>query len=107
MPSSNGPPPSADVVPLQGENRVIAKLGLELLSKGPHKVGLRALLDASGLSGKTIDKIAAVMDPADAGSVWQTLTRRPMPSAERVSGFLPTASCSVRRRFCSGVGCAR
>ena len=45
----------ADVVPLVGENRVIAKLGLDLLSKGPHKVGLRALLDVSGLSGKTID----------------------------------------------------
>ena len=45
----------ADVVPLLGENRVIAKVGLELLSKGPHKVGLRALLDASGLTGKTID----------------------------------------------------
>jgi len=45
----------ADVVPLVGENRVIAKLGLELLSKGPHKVGLRSLLDVAGLSGKTID----------------------------------------------------
>ncbi len=45
----------ADVVPLVGENRVIAKLGLELLSRGPHKVGLRALLDACGLSGKPID----------------------------------------------------
>ncbi len=39
----------ADVVPLVGENRVIAKIGLELLTKGPHKVGLRALLDVSGL----------------------------------------------------------
>jgi len=45
----------ADVVPLVGENRVIAKVGLDLLSKGPHKVGLRALLDVSGLTGKTID----------------------------------------------------
>jgi single-stranded-DNA-specific exonuclease len=45
----------ADVVPLVGENRVIAKLGLDLLTKGPHKVGLRALIDVCGLSGKTID----------------------------------------------------
>src|SRR5215213_5945408 len=42
----------ADVVPLVGENRVIAKLGLELLTKGPHKIGLRALIDVCGLSGK-------------------------------------------------------
>jgi len=45
----------ADVVPLVGENRVIAKLGLQLLSKGPHKVGLRALLEVAGLTGKQID----------------------------------------------------
>ena len=45
----------ADVVPLTGENRVIAKLGLEMLSKGPHKVGLRSLLDVCGLIGKQID----------------------------------------------------
>jgi len=45
----------ADVVPLVGENRIIAKIGLDLLSRGPHKVGLQALLDAAGLSGKTID----------------------------------------------------
>jgi single-stranded-DNA-specific exonuclease len=45
----------ADVVPLVGENRVIAKLGLDLLTRGPHKVGLRSLLDIAGLTGKTID----------------------------------------------------
>jgi single-stranded-DNA-specific exonuclease len=45
----------ADVVPLAGENRVIAKLGLASLSKGPNKVGLRSLLDACGLTGKEID----------------------------------------------------
>ncbi|MDR1989618.1 MAG: single-stranded-DNA-specific exonuclease RecJ [Acidobacteriaceae bacterium] len=45
----------ADVVPLVGENRVIAKYGLDLLTRGPHKSGLRALLDVAGLTGKTID----------------------------------------------------
>ena len=44
----------ADVVPLTGENRVIAKVGLEQLSSGPHAVGLRALLESCGLSGKKI-----------------------------------------------------
>src|SRR6185503_12259972 len=45
----------ADVVPLTGENRIIAKLGLGMLSAGPHKVGLRSLLDVCGLTGKEID----------------------------------------------------
>lgn len=45
----------ADVVPLTGENRVIAKLGLAMLSAGPHKVGLRSLIEACGLTGKEID----------------------------------------------------
>ena len=45
----------ADVVPLHGENRVIAKLGLGMLSAGPHKIGVRSLLEACGLTGKEID----------------------------------------------------
>jgi single-stranded-DNA-specific exonuclease len=45
----------ADVVPLVGENRVIARYGLAALTRGPHTIGLRSLLDASGLTGKTID----------------------------------------------------
>jgi single-stranded-DNA-specific exonuclease len=55
----------ADVVPLVGENRVIARLGLASLSTGPHTIGLRALLDASGLSGKTIDsyQVAFMLAP--------------------------------------------
>jgi single-stranded-DNA-specific exonuclease len=55
----------ADVVPLVGENRVIAKLGLGMLSTGPHKVGLRALLDVCGLTGKQIDSyhIGFVLGP--------------------------------------------
>jgi single-stranded-DNA-specific exonuclease len=55
----------ADVVPLVGENRVIARLGLASLSTGPHTIGLRSLLDASGLSGKTIDsyQVAFILAP--------------------------------------------
>jgi single-stranded-DNA-specific exonuclease len=55
----------ADVVPLVGENRVIARLGLGSLSKGPHTIGLRALLDCSGLTGKTIDsyQVAFMLAP--------------------------------------------
>src|SRR6202008_1981416 len=45
----------ADVVPLVGENRVIAKIGLDLLTRGPHKIGLGSLLDVAGPTGKTID----------------------------------------------------
>jgi single-stranded-DNA-specific exonuclease len=45
----------ADVVPLVGENRVIASLGLEGLSKGPNKAGLRALLEVCGLHGKRVE----------------------------------------------------
>lgn len=44
----------ADVVPLRGENRVIARLGLDELSRGRHTIGLRALLETSGLAGRRI-----------------------------------------------------
>jgi single-stranded-DNA-specific exonuclease len=45
----------ADVVPLTGENRVIAHCGLSGLSAGPHSAGLEALLAEAGLTGRTID----------------------------------------------------
>ena len=44
----------ADVVPLLGENRAIAKLGLEQLSQTRHTPGLRALLETTGLLGESI-----------------------------------------------------
>ena len=55
----------ADVVPLVGENRVIARFGLASLSTGPHTVGLRALLDCCGLTGRTIDsyQVAFMLAP--------------------------------------------
>ncbi len=45
----------ADVVPLVGENRVIARYGLDGLTRGPHGTGLEALLEESGLVGKRLD----------------------------------------------------
>lgn len=43
----------ADLVPLTGENRVIAKLGLDGLPR-PANPGLKALLDVAGLGGKAV-----------------------------------------------------
>jgi single-stranded-DNA-specific exonuclease len=45
----------ADVVPLTGENRIIARCGLDGLTRGPHTAGLEALLTEAGLTGRTID----------------------------------------------------
>lgn len=45
----------ADVVPLRGENRVIASLGLDALTTGVHTKGLQALLDVCGLTGQRIE----------------------------------------------------
>jgi single-stranded-DNA-specific exonuclease len=44
----------ADVVPLVGENRVLAHFGLGGL-KETRLVGLRALIDSAGLGGRTLD----------------------------------------------------
>ncbi len=46
----------ADIVPLTGENRVIAKFGLEKL-KNTTFPGLKALLKVSGLENKKVDSI--------------------------------------------------
>lgn len=43
----------ADVVPLSGENRVLAKIGLTQLRR-TRKLGLRALLQVTGLEGKEL-----------------------------------------------------
>jgi single-stranded-DNA-specific exonuclease len=54
----------ADVVPLVGENRVLARLGLDRLNRGP-RLGLRALIEVAGLAGKTISsgQVAFVLAP--------------------------------------------
>ena len=43
----------ADVVPLQGENRILVRHGLKLLADS-RWVGVRALVEATGLTGKEI-----------------------------------------------------
>jgi single-stranded-DNA-specific exonuclease len=45
----------ADVVPLVGENRVIAYCGLQELSRGGHGAGLEALLEETGLLGRQLN----------------------------------------------------
>ena len=54
----------ADVVPLVGENRVFARLGLQRLNHDA-RLGLRALIEVAGLAGKRITsgQIAFVLAP--------------------------------------------
>jgi len=54
----------ADVVPLVGENRVLARLGLERLNHQP-RLGLKALIEVAKLSGKSITsgQVAFVLAP--------------------------------------------
>lgn len=54
----------ADVMPLVGENRVIAKFGLEAIGKS-KKVGIQAMLERSGLTGRriTTHSIGFVLGP--------------------------------------------
>ncbi len=54
----------ADVVPLVGENRVLARLGLERLNE-TRRVGLRALMEVAGLGGRpvTSGQVAFVLAP--------------------------------------------
>ncbi len=54
----------ADVAPLRGENRVLVRYGLKLLSEAEHP-GLRALIRSSGLDGKplTAGRVGFVLAP--------------------------------------------
>jgi single-stranded-DNA-specific exonuclease len=54
----------ADVAPLRGENRVLARAGLKVM-KDTTNQGLRALIRASGLEGKTLNagRIGFILAP--------------------------------------------
>ena len=54
----------ADVAPLRGENRVLARAGLKVMKESPNQ-GVRALLRSSGLEGKplTAGRIGFILAP--------------------------------------------
>ncbi len=54
----------ADIAPLKGENRVLARYGLKLLAESQN-AGLRALVRASGLDGKplTAGRVGFILAP--------------------------------------------
>jgi single-stranded-DNA-specific exonuclease len=54
----------ADIVPLKGENRILAKHGLDEINRR-HRVGIKALTDLAGLSGKDVSSghIGFVLGP--------------------------------------------
>ena len=54
----------ADIVPLLGENRILVKYGLKVINE-KERPGLKALIQAAGLEGKTIDAghIAYILAP--------------------------------------------
>ncbi len=53
----------ADVMPLRGENRVLVRHGLRMLSEG-SRLGFRKLAEISGMAGKTQTSTAAVFSLA-------------------------------------------
>ena len=54
----------ADIAPLRGENRVLARFGLKVMADSPN-AGLRALIRAAGLEGKplTAGRVGFVLAP--------------------------------------------
>jgi single-stranded-DNA-specific exonuclease len=90
---------AADIVPLVGENRILTKLGLELLNNS-DKVGIKALFKVSGLGGKKIGtgqivfviapRINAVGRMGDAERAVQLLTTDNIQQAENIAAILET-----------------
>lgn len=88
---------SADIVPLIDENRVIVKYGLDILLQSEN-VGLKALLDSSGLTDCEIGtgqvvfvlapRINAVGRLGDAGRAVRLLTTEHQQQAKNIASIL-------------------
>lgn len=87
----------ADQAPLLGENRILVKHGMQILSQG-HRPGLRALLKASGSEGRPISvgtvsfQIAPRLNAPgrleEAASALRLLMATDMGEAEELAGLL-------------------
>jgi single-stranded-DNA-specific exonuclease len=88
---------AADIVPLVNENRILVKFGLESLNR-TEKVGIRALLEVSGLQGQEIGtgqvvfiiapRINAVGRLGDAGRAVRLLTSTSDQVAKNIAAIL-------------------
>lgn len=88
---------AADIVPLSGENRILTKFGLEQVAK-TNKIGLRSLVEITGLLGEEIEtghvvfilapRINAVGRLGDAQRAISLLTTSQRERARQVARFL-------------------
>src|SRR5205814_7170092 len=84
----------ADVVPLVGENRILAAFGLGGL-KASKLVGIQALIESAGLTGQTLDSyhVGFLLAPrlnacgrmGHAREAVEMLTRADLPRAMRIA----------------------
>lgn len=87
----------ADMVPLQGDNRILARAGLELIGAG-RRPGLSALLEACGVTRRAADaddvsfrlgpRLNAAGRIAHAGVSVELLTAERMDAAHKLAGSL-------------------
>ncbi len=97
---------TADIVPLTGENRVLVRLGLELINKNPRP-GIKALIECSGFkvgqihTGQIVfglaPRINAVGRLGDAMRAVQMLTSEDPVEAERLARVLEEENQNRRK----------
>jgi len=96
----------ADVVPLLGENRILARLGLVALQHS-ELPGLRALLETAGVGGRKLDaraigfrlgpRLNAAGRMAEASAALELLTTESPPRAREIAASLEVHNRNRRR----------